>query len=171
VDHECPTADLKILRAWMAAAFLLGAMTCDTLGGPEAVGLAMEHALDPAGLPGSDQALVSLPVRPAADSKQGRLLAPLTKRETRILRYLPSNLSAHEIADELYLSSNTVRTHLRHLYRKLDVHTRSQAIARAHALGLLIRPPAGRERPGTMADVDIVRERLQLLRTTRWESS
>jgi LuxR family transcriptional regulator, maltose regulon positive regulatory protein len=141
VDTEYTTADPKTSRAWMAAAFLLGAIACDTLGGPEAVGLAMEQALD---LPGIDKILFSLPIEPAPDSKPARLFAPLTAGEARILRYLPSNLSSREIADELYLSSNTVRTHLRHLYRKLDVHTRSQAIARARALGLFTRAPAGR---------------------------
>jgi DNA-binding CsgD family transcriptional regulator len=132
VDTEYPTADPKTLRAWMAAAFVLGAIACDTLDGSEAVGLAMERAL--------------LPIQPAPHSKPARLFAPLTAGETRVLRYLPSHLSALEIADELYLSPNTVRTHLRHLYQKLDVHTRSQAIARARALGLLSLLPAGRER-------------------------
>jgi DNA-binding CsgD family transcriptional regulator len=145
VDTEYPTA----LRAWMAAAFLLGAIACDTLDGSEAVGLAMEHALD---LPGIDKRPFLLPIQPAPDSKPARLLAPLTAGETRVLRYLPSHLSAPEIADELYLSSNTVRTHLRHLYRKLDVHSRSQAIARTRALGLLSLPSAGRERQVTLPD-------------------
>jgi DNA-binding CsgD family transcriptional regulator len=149
VDTEYPTADPKTLRAWMAAAFLLGAIACDTLDGLEAVGLAIEHALD---LPGIDKGLFSLPIQPAPDSKPARLFAPLTAGETRVLRYLPSHLSAPEIADELYLSSHTVRTHLRHLYRKLDVHTRSQAITRARALGLLSLPPAGRERQVILPD-------------------
>jgi len=143
VDTEYPTADPKTLRAWMAAAFLLGAIASDTLDGSEAVGVAMEHALD---LPGINEIPFSRPIQPAPDGKSARLLAPLTPGETRVLRYLPSHLSAPEIADELYLSSNTVRTHLRHLYQKLDVHTRSQAIARARALGLLSLPPAGPDR-------------------------
>jgi LuxR family maltose regulon positive regulatory protein len=58
-----------------------------------------------------------------------------------VLRYLPSNLSAREIAAELYLSLNTVKTHQRHLYRKLDVRSRSQAVDRARALGLLTPVP------------------------------
>jgi DNA-binding CsgD family transcriptional regulator len=149
VDTEYPTADPKTLRAWMAAAFLLGAIACDTLDGSQAVGLAMEHALD---LPGIDKIPFSLPIQPAPDSKPARRCARLTEGETRVLRYLPSHLSAHEIADELYVSSNTVKTHQRHLYQKLGVHTRSQAIARARALGLLSLPPAGRERQVILAD-------------------
>jgi ATP/maltotriose-dependent transcriptional regulator MalT len=62
---------------------------------------------------------------------------PLTQGETRVLRYLSSNLSTREIAHELYLSTNTVKTHQRHLYRKLHARTRSQAVERARALGLL----------------------------------
>jgi DNA-binding CsgD family transcriptional regulator len=149
VDTEYSTADPKALRAWMAAAFLLGAIACDTLDGSDAVGLAMEHALD---LPGIDKIPFSLPIQPAPDGKPARRCARLTEGESRVLRYLPSHLSAREIADELYVSSNTVKTHQRHLYQKLGVHTRSQAITRARALGLLTRPPAGRERQAILAD-------------------
>ena len=69
---------------------------------------------------------------------QGRILGePLSKSEARLLRYLPTNLTGPEIARELYLSANTVKTHLRRLYEKLDVHTRRDAVERARALGLL----------------------------------
>lgn len=64
----------------------------------------------------------------------------LTRGETRVLRYLPTHLSAREIAVELYLSPNTVKTHQRHLYEKLGAHSRAQAVERARALGLLTRP-------------------------------
>jgi LuxR family transcriptional regulator, maltose regulon positive regulatory protein len=62
---------------------------------------------------------------------------PLTDSETRVLRYLPTNLHAPEIAGELTLSVNTIRTHIRHLYQKLAVHSRTEAVAQARALGLL----------------------------------
>jgi LuxR family maltose regulon positive regulatory protein len=65
------------------------------------------------------------------------LLHELSEAELRVLRYLPSNLKAPEIASELYVSPNTVRTHLRHIYAKLDAHTRSEAVSRARELGLL----------------------------------
>jgi LuxR family maltose regulon positive regulatory protein len=61
----------------------------------------------------------------------------LTDSETRVLRYLPTYLSAQEIAAELCLSAHTVRTHLRHLYRKLGAHSRREAVRRARAAGLL----------------------------------
>jgi LuxR family maltose regulon positive regulatory protein len=71
-----------------------------------------------------------VPSRPA-------LRDPLTDSETRVLRYLPTNLPAPEVASELSLSVNTVRTHLRHLYEKLGAHSRTEAVDRARALGLL----------------------------------
>jgi LuxR family maltose regulon positive regulatory protein len=55
----------------------------------------------------------------------------------RVLRYLPTNLSAPEIANELYLAVATVKTHLRHIYAKLGVHRRAEAVERARGLGLL----------------------------------
>jgi LuxR family transcriptional regulator, maltose regulon positive regulatory protein len=61
----------------------------------------------------------------------------LTETETRILRLLATDLSKREIGNELYVSVNTVKTHVRHLYAKLDVRTRRQAVERARALGLL----------------------------------
>jgi LuxR family transcriptional regulator, maltose regulon positive regulatory protein len=65
------------------------------------------------------------------------LLDPLSDAELRVVRYLPGNLSAGEIASELCLSPNTVRTHMRHIYAKLDVHSRSEAVERARVLRLL----------------------------------
>ena len=49
------------------------------------------------------------------------LPANLTAGELRVLRYLSSNFSAPEIGAELYLSVNTVKTHMRHIYEKLGV--------------------------------------------------
>ena len=52
-----------------------------------------------------------------------------------------TGLSAPEIADQLYLSVNTVKTHMRHLYDKLGVHRRHEAVEQARALGLLAPSP------------------------------
>jgi LuxR family transcriptional regulator, maltose regulon positive regulatory protein len=71
----------------------------------------------------------------ASDADQ--LLDPLSDAELRVVRYLPGNLKGPEIAAELCVSPNTVRTHLRHIYAKLDAHSRSEAVGRARRLGLL----------------------------------
>jgi LuxR family transcriptional regulator, maltose regulon positive regulatory protein len=65
------------------------------------------------------------------------LTEPLTDREQHILRYLASTLSNAEIAAELYLSVNTVKTHQRMIYRKLDATGRREAVRRAKELRLL----------------------------------
>ncbi|HWF75132.1 MAG TPA: LuxR C-terminal-related transcriptional regulator [Solirubrobacteraceae bacterium] len=61
----------------------------------------------------------------------------LSDAELRVIRYLPSNLSAPEIAAQLYVSANTVKTHMRHIYAKLGAHNRTDAVERARHLGLL----------------------------------
>ncbi len=61
----------------------------------------------------------------------------LSEAELRVVRYLPTNLKAPEIAAELFVSTNTVRTHLRHIYAKLGAHGRAEAVARARELRLL----------------------------------
>ena len=80
--------------------------------------------------------LAGSPVR-ARSGKLPELQEALTESELRVLRYLPSNLSAPEIAAELFLSTSTVKTHMRHIYEKLDVHRRTEAVDRARELGLL----------------------------------
>ena len=61
----------------------------------------------------------------------------LTDRELMVLRTLPGPMSVAEIARELQLSSNTIKTHIRAIYRKLAVSTRPAAVTRARELGLL----------------------------------
>jgi LuxR family maltose regulon positive regulatory protein len=68
---------------------------------------------------------------------------PLSERELAVLRFLPTNLSAAEIGNELFLSVHTVKTHMRKLYAKLEVHTRADAVQRGRALGLLAPPRRG----------------------------
>lgn len=65
-----------------------------------------------------------------------------------MLRYLPTNLTAPEIAQELYVSRNTVKTHMRKLYAKLGTHTRTEAVERARVLGLLAPPAHTNADPG-----------------------
>jgi LuxR family maltose regulon positive regulatory protein len=61
----------------------------------------------------------------------------LTDRELAVLRLLPGQLSQREMADTLFVSLNTVKSHLRSIYRKLGVNTRDAAVSRARELGVL----------------------------------
>jgi LuxR family maltose regulon positive regulatory protein len=158
-----------IRSAWLAGAFLLEAIARDSLGEPDAAGRALERALDltepdgtllwfwlhPApGLlqrqaryrsahPGLIADILSLLAgqAPATPAGPPPPLDPLSDSEIRVLRYLPTNLSAPQIASELHVSHNTIRTHMRHLYAKLGTHRRLDAVARARALGLLAPSP------------------------------
>jgi LuxR family maltose regulon positive regulatory protein len=68
--------------------------------------------------------------------------APLSPSELRVLRYLPTNLSRPEIASELSVSVNTVNTHIRNIYAKLQARDRSSAVHRAREMRLLSAGPA-----------------------------
>ena len=155
---------------WEVQAFLLQAIASDELGDAGAARRALERALDhaePEGLvfpflndPAPDlldrhrrhgtahAGLIAEILNVLAGRRPGsqpagprRLREPLSHAEGRVLRYLPTKLSAPEIADELYLSANTVKTHMRHLYDKLGVHRRHEAVEQARALGLLAPSP------------------------------
>jgi LuxR family maltose regulon positive regulatory protein len=65
------------------------------------------------------------------------LASPLSEREQAILRYLPTMMSNQEIAGELFVSVNTVKTHLKAIYRKLDATGRREAVQRGRDLGLM----------------------------------
>jgi LuxR family maltose regulon positive regulatory protein len=153
-----------------AAALLLEVMAADAADGPNASALALERDLglaepDRVLFPALIRVVLGLAERRADEGAAEATLAaelagllgevtrpapasagppwpaePLTVSETRVLRYLPTHLGAPEIAAELYLSANTVKTHLRHLYRKLGAHSRREAVQRARAIGLLAAP-------------------------------
>jgi LuxR family maltose regulon positive regulatory protein len=72
---------------------------------------------------------------PAGRGEQ-ELVEPLTAREMDVLRLLNTALSRPEIARELQVSVNTVRTHVRRIYGKLGAHSRAEALGRAEELGL-----------------------------------
>jgi LuxR family maltose regulon positive regulatory protein len=65
------------------------------------------------------------------------VLEPLSERETAVLRFLPTPLSKAEIASEMFVSVNTVKTHMKNIYRKLDVTDRGNAVRRARTLHLV----------------------------------
>ncbi|HET8756707.1 MAG TPA: LuxR C-terminal-related transcriptional regulator, partial [Solirubrobacteraceae bacterium] len=142
-------------------ACLLDAVARHRLGEEHAAERSLERALalaEPLGrafmfftIPGVDEALARHPVHRTAHAAHLKRLrdglgpaksprAPveaLSDRELAVLRFLPTNLSASEIGNELILSVHTVKTHMRKLYAKLDVHTRAEAVERGRELGLL----------------------------------
>jgi LuxR family maltose regulon positive regulatory protein len=75
--------------------------------------------------------------RPSAERERLSLREELSPSELRVLRYLPTNLTRPEIAQELYVSVNTVNTHIRNIYSKLGARDRSSAVGRARELRLL----------------------------------
>ena len=65
------------------------------------------------------------------------LIDPLTTRELELLSHLPTRMSNAELAATCFVSVNTVKTHVAHIYRKLGVTNRDEAVERAGQLGLL----------------------------------
>ena len=149
----------------LAHAFILEAIARDTLGDAGAAGRALERALDLAEPDGALSPFLLNPApgllerharhgtahaaliaeilsllagqAPAPPTGPPPPLEALSDSEIRVLRYLPTNLTAPEIASELYVSRHTVKTHMRNLYAKLGTHRRADTVARARALGLL----------------------------------
>jgi len=74
---------------------------------------------------------------PVSNESAARLTEPLSQKELKTLQLLISGLSNKEIAEQLFVSPNTVKTHLRNIYDKMRVNNRAQAIARARELGLI----------------------------------
>ena len=66
------------------------------------------------------------------------IIEPLSERELEVLQLISEGLSNQEISSRLYLSLNTVKAHARNIYGKLGVNNRTQAGARARALGILL---------------------------------
>jgi LuxR family maltose regulon positive regulatory protein len=158
---------------WAIQALLLDALALDALPDPVGASRVVERALDLAELSGVLLPFLFFPAAnllerhvrlhrahaslvsdirdllsgrmPSAQPGQAKLLRePLSESELRVLRYLPTNLPVPEIASELSVSANTIRTHTRHMYAKLGVHTRAEAVDRARDLSLLAPSPRGR---------------------------
>ena len=73
----------------------------------------------------------------AAQSRHEGLIEPLTDRELAILRLLPAPSSLRQLASELFVTPNTLKTHLRAIYRKLGAESREEAVIRARERGLI----------------------------------
>jgi LuxR family transcriptional regulator, maltose regulon positive regulatory protein len=148
----------RLLHAWLVAA-----VARQALGRPRDASEAVERALELAAADGYRrpfaeggaavrrllQRHATLPtayapivaelvdaLEPATSPPPG-LLEPLSDRERDVLRLLPTLLPNTEIAGELFVSVNTVKTHVKSIYRKLDVSSRREAVARARQLRLI----------------------------------
>jgi LuxR family transcriptional regulator, maltose regulon positive regulatory protein len=159
IEESAPVADI-------IQALLLAAAAHDRLGDARSAEAAVERALDLAEPDGiilpfthaPDRGLLERHARhrtahatllsdihdviagsstPRGRGEAAPALDELSDAELRVLRYLPSNLKAPEIAAELQVSVHTVKTHVRHIYAKLDAHNRTKAVDRARELGLL----------------------------------
>ena len=133
-----PRPALELLHQRTVAEYLLAeVLDCQ----PEEVRLLLRTSVLErvhAALLGEILSLLARTSQPAVPLPQPRALRkPLSQAETRVLRYLPTNLSAPEIAGQLSVSVNTIRTHIRHLYDKLGAHHRNEAVEQARAVGLL----------------------------------
>ena len=73
----------------------------------------------------------------ARPSPESDLVEPMTARELEILSYLPSRLTNTELADHFYVSVNTIKTHMVHIYRKLGVTNRNAAVSRGQKIGVI----------------------------------
>jgi len=172
-DHPVP----DIVGFWIITAYALEAAARDRLGDRGGAEVALERALDLAEPDGALRPFLlapglallerHAPHRTAHASLIAEILGflagirlaprrslpeplaePLSGSEIRVLRYLPTNLTAPEIARELSVSPNTVRTHIKSLYAKLGTHGRAVAVEHARALGLLAPSAgAGRHQP------------------------
>ncbi len=136
-QHDLPASDQAVARAIdiLASAGMLRSLT---LYGPSLSPLLERQLNDGTAHPALiEQALAVLDAHrdePRADDPPQE---PLTDRELQVLVYLPTMLTTPEIADALSLSHNTVRTHLKAIYRKLKAHRRTEAVDRARQLRLL----------------------------------
>jgi LuxR family transcriptional regulator, maltose regulon positive regulatory protein len=161
IERSVPTIHPRVAPM---DALLFAAAAQDALGDTRAVEESLERALDIAEADGILLPFAMAPVRPLLErhprhrTAHATLLADildvisgsgprrneipplqeeLSAAELRVVRFLPSNLKAPEIAAELFVSPNTVRTHMRHIYSKLDAHSRREAVDRARELGLI----------------------------------
>ena len=77
------------------------------------------------------------PGKPIQKAQMKQPIESLSDRELEVLHLLPSSLSSTEMANELSISVNTLRSHLKNIYSKLEAHSRYEAIARAKEAGLV----------------------------------
>ena len=151
---EQPLAEVEhgILTAWLAHAEGSGVEARRRLG--EALELAEEHGIVSAFVWAGPEVIGLVETHPAPPTPfrtellwcareqlhtapDETLTEPLTDRERELLAFLPTRLTNAELAARFYVSVNTIKTHMAHIYRKLDAPNRSAAVSRATELHLL----------------------------------
>jgi LuxR family maltose regulon positive regulatory protein len=139
------TALMRTVAPWHAVQGRLALAHLNVaLGDPERARVLLDEARDVRGptniSPRLDSMYAELGEQVSAVSTSLVGVSSLTIAEVRVLQYLPTHLTFPQIADELFVSRNTIKTQALSAYRKLGVHTRSEAIDHARRAGLL--PPA-----------------------------
>ena len=108
--------------------------------------IALEELADSGRLPSLADAAERELETATARAGSGELLDRPSNAELAVLRLLAGDLSTREIGEQLFVSPNTIRSHTRAIYRKLGANSRSDAVARAIALGVLKRADTGRSK-------------------------
>jgi len=116
-------------------ALMLAAQRRHCLAVPHSSLAYLEHLLAAFGSSPAPRAPSSEPAPRTTQTQH--LLEPLTARELAVLRLLASGKSTREIARELIVAPSTINWYLKHLYAKLQVHSRTQALSRARQFHLL----------------------------------
>ena len=146
IDRSVELSERGVAAVEIAYARLAQADAHQLRGDPDAAAEAMREAgrvIDRCATPGILPELLARTQRRLHLASRVRpgdgVAAPeeLTERELTVLRLLPSELSQREIGAALYVSLNTVKSHARSIYRKLNVDTRDEAVSRARSAGLL----------------------------------
>ena len=134
VDRYWRPEEIDLLQSHAKAWFAANTISSDSAANDQTALGDDEHAVAPhaarppagSGHPGPD-----------ATSSSQALVEPLTHREYDVLKLLSQRFSNQEIAEALFISPTTVKTHLQNIYQKLDVHQRHKAVAKARNLGIL----------------------------------
>jgi LuxR family maltose regulon positive regulatory protein len=129
-------AALDALDAALGLAHPVGVVRLFVDEGRPMLALLRERATDRGRTPFVDELIAALDQRPQHPAGQP-LVEPLSTRELEVLRLLAGDLDGPDVARELFISLNTLRTHTRSIFAKLGVTSRRAAVSRAKELGLL----------------------------------
>ena len=129
VELGPPMADLlkRLQKQNVAVDFIEKLLAAFADGEPDAMPEVTAHH----SLPDEPPVRLSAPERP--------LVEPLTNRELDVLALLAQRLQNKEIAEKLFVSNQTVKSHLKNIYQKLNVSSRRKAVTQAHRLGIIRR--------------------------------